>query len=223
MRRRKFVLIALGLIGAVTVAAVSIHAHALPPIDAPPGTQTLVFGDSWTTGWAAPSHRGYAYLLGESMRWRTTVDGVAGTGYLNPGPKNEGTFEQRIDALPTSKPGLIIMQGGLNDAWQDRSNLESVAASTMHRMLDTHPGAALVVIGPAPSKLPVGVRLKDVDTKLKAAAADVGVHYISPIAEHWITTKNYAELIDTKAADHPSTAGHVYLARRVEADIKALR
>ena len=48
--------------------------------------------------------------------------------------------------------------------------------------------------------------------------------YLSPIAENWITSANYHDVIDTSttARDHPSTAGHAYLADRVAADLRKL-
>ena len=56
---------------------------------------------------------------------------------------------------------------------------------------------------------------------LAELAALRGWNYISPLAEQWITDRNYQRVID--AGDlHPSTAGHAYFALRLANDLAAL-
>jgi len=64
--------------------------------------------------------------------------------------------------------------------------------------------------------LPVGKATARIDRDLAALAAGRGWWYISPIADEWITDGNYLDVIDTGAGrNHPSTAGHAYLAQRL--------
>ncbi|OAN35045.1 hypothetical protein A4X17_11215 [Plantibacter sp. H53] len=194
---------------------------ALPPINAPAGASVIIFGDSWTAGYAAtPSSEGYAYLTGADMGWETSVRGVSGTGYLNAGPNAEGTYAQRIAELPDAEPSLFIMQGGINDAFQDQSTLGEAIDATLAAVRSKYPTTQIVLLGPAPSALPVEANLSSVDNDLRGAARSAGIHYVSPIAENWITAENYQSVIDETAAGHPSTAGHRYLADKT---IEALR
>ncbi|WP_260406561.1 SGNH/GDSL hydrolase family protein [Microbacterium sp. G2-8] len=178
----------------------------------------LVFGDSWTWGRAATERDlGYAHRIGETLGWPTTVDGERASGYLRAGLE-AGTYASRIRALPREPaPDLVVLQGSINDRAHDLSRFRDAVDEAWDALDAVYPDARLVVVGPAPQVLPVEPGTQRIDELLRAAAASRAVPYISPIDAEWITTANYDAFIDTSTAgnDHPSDAGHAYLAERL--------
>jgi hypothetical protein len=86
----------------------------------PAGSNALIIGDSYTQGHAASAGNGYAEVLGRDLGWKTTVNGVGGTGYTAGGGNGgSGTqqFSTRIAELagPELAPAIVILQGGQND------------------------------------------------------------------------------------------------------------
>ena len=192
------------------------------PLSIPEDARVLVFGDSWTWGQSAVDRtRGYAYVLGRERGWNVTVDGVRGSGYLRPGIDG-GTFGERIAALdPALDPDLVILQGSINDRREDLRGLGAAVQSAWDALSDLYPDASVVVFGPAPHVLPVEQPVSRIDRELAELAALRGWNYLSPIAEQWITDRNYRRVIDADDL-HPSTAGHAYLALRLARDLTAL-
>lgn len=200
-------------------AAIEPAALSLP--DAP---RVLIFGDSWTYGAAASVPTlGYAYVLGEHLGWDTIVDGVSGSGYLRPGIEG-GSFGERIAELdPALDPDLVIVQGSINDRRLPAKGYRDAVTSAWDALAALYPRASFVILGPAPHVLPVQAATARIDRDLAALADARGWWYISPITDHWITAKNYADVIDTGIGrNHPSTAGHAYLADRVADALAAI-
>ncbi|SFS00105.1 Lysophospholipase L1 [Microbacterium sp. cf046] len=190
----------------------------------PEQPRVLIFGDSWTYGSAATLPTlGYAYLIGEQLGWETIVDGVRGSGYLKPG-LDGGSFGERIAALdPTMDPDLVIIEGSINDRRLPAAGYRDAVTSAWDALAALYPDATIVVLGPAPQVLPVEKATVRIDADLAELAAARGWWYISPIAQEWITTDNYAEVIDTGIGrDHPSTNGHAYLATRLAEALSAI-
>ncbi|MBO9625468.1 MAG: SGNH/GDSL hydrolase family protein [Microbacterium sp.] len=195
------------------------------PLVLPEHPTVLVFGDSWTYGSAATVPTlGYAYLLADLLDGSTVVKGVRGSGYLKPGIDGPA-YGERIAALdPALAPDLVIIQGSINDRSLGEVGYREAVTSAWDAMAAIYPKAQIVVLGPAPHVLPVGGGTARIDRDLSALAAARGWWYISPVAEHWITTGNYLDVIDVEVGRrHPSTAGHHYLAERLAADLDALR
>ena len=184
----------------------------------PPDATVLVFGDSWTYGSAASDPTlGYAYELGRVTGWTTVVDGVRGSGYLRPGIDGP-SFGERIAALDSAlDPDVIIVQGSINDRLLAAKNDYAGAVNAAWDALSaTYPDASIVVLGPAPHVLPVESGTALIDSELSRLAAERGWWYISPIDDTWIVASNYFDVIDTGVGrNHPSTAGHAYLAERL--------
>jgi lysophospholipase L1-like esterase len=232
------------VVTAVAVAAVAVVRGWLAPSAAPPvavaapeeaviqpaplvipdEARVLVFGDSWTYGSAASDPTlGYAYLLGERLGAETVVAGVRGSGYLKPG-LDGGSFGERIAELdPGLDPDLIIVQGSINDRRLYGPGYREAVTSAWDAMSATYPDATIVVLGPAPQVLPVEPATAQIDDDLAGLAADRGWWYVSPVDEQWITEANYLDVIDTGVGrDHPSTAGHAYLADRLATSLQKL-
>ena len=199
-------------------------AVAPAPLALPDNPTVLVFGDSWTYGSAATvPTEGYAYLLGDLLDGTTIVQGVRGSGYLNPGLDGPA-FGERIAALdPALAPDLIIIQGSINDRERGAAGYREAVTAAWDAMAAKYPEAAIVILGPAPHELPIGAGTARIDADLSDLAAARGWWYISPIAEDWITEQNYLDVIDVDLGrKHPSSAGHRYLAEKLAADLTEL-
>lgn len=211
-----------------TVVAAGSGAAAVPStpalLELPEHPTVLIFGDSWTYGSAASDPTlGYAYVVAGMTGWTTIVDGVRGSGYLKPGLDGPD-FGTRIAALdPSLRPDLVIVQGSINDRREPASGYRAAVDAAWDALAATYPRAQIVVLGPAPQVLPIEAATERIDRDLAAAAAGRGWWYLSPLGEHWITPANYTDVIDTGLGrDHPSTAGHRYLAERLAAAVRAI-
>lgn len=194
------------------------------PLVLPEHPRILVFGDSWTYGSAATEPTlGYAYLLSDLMDGETIVDGIRGSGYLRPGIDGP-SFGDRIAALdPAIDPDLVIVQGSINDRAQGAEGYRQAVTAAWDALAALYPEAAIVVLGPAPHELPVGTGTARIDHDLSVLAGARGWWYISPVEEQWITEQNYLDVIDVDLGrQHPSNAGHRYLAEKVAASLDEL-
>lgn len=195
------------------------------PLTLPDDPLVVIFGDSWTYGSAASDPTlGYAYVVADLAGWTTVVDGVRGSGYLKAGIDGPD-FGTRMAGLdPALDPDLIIVQGSINDRREPAEGYRAAVDAAWDTLAARFPRAQIVILGPAPQVLPVETATTRIDRDLTAAAAARGWWYVSPVQEEWITTANYAAVIDTSeiGRNHPSTAGHRYLAERVAAAVSAL-
>lgn len=200
-------------------------ASATPELlDLPEEPTVLVFGDSWTYGSAATEPAlGYAYVVADVAGWTTIVDGVRGSGYLKAGVDGPD-YVTRIAALDaTLDPDLIIVQGSINDRRLPLDDYRATVDAAWDALAQRYPRAQIVIFGPAPHVLPVEASTARIDDALATAAAARGWWYISPLKEGWITSADYTDIIDTGAGNnHPSTAGHRYLAERLAAAVAAI-
>lgn len=206
--------------------AVTADALAVAPLALPDDPRVLVFGDSWTYGSAAtvPTD-GYAYVLAALIGGQTIVDGVRGSGYLVPGLEGIGTFGERIARLdPGLSPDLIIVQGSINDRREPADGYADAVDAAWDALAARYPETPVVILGPAPQVLPVEEATARIDRTLAGLAAARGWAYVSPIAEQWIGADDYDWIIDTGeiGRNHPTTAGHAYLAERVARALAAL-
>ncbi|MDL5486689.1 SGNH/GDSL hydrolase family protein [Microbacterium wangruii] len=199
-------------------AGSAVAADAPAALDLPAAPRVLIFGDSWTYGSAATTlTRGYAYVAAHLQGWDAVVDGVRGSGYVKPG-SDGGAYGERIAALdPGLSPDLVIVQGSINDRRQGAAGYREAVTAAWDDLTATYPQARIVILGPAPQVLPVEAETARIDRDLRELAAARGWWYVSPLAGEWITADNHRDVIDTSdiGRDHPSTAGHAYLAQRL--------
>ncbi|WP_239065901.1 SGNH/GDSL hydrolase family protein [Microbacterium hibisci] len=195
------------------------------PLALDEGARVLVFGDSWVYGSAANVPTlGFAYLLADRLGVETVVDGVRGSGYLRPGIDGPA-YGERIAALdPALAPDVVLVEGSINDRRAYPAGYREAVTAAWDALAAKFPDADVVILGPSPQVLPVESATREIDADLGEMAAARGWWYISPIADDWITTANYLDVIDTGPVgrDHPSTAGHAYLADRVAGALERL-
>ena len=191
------------------------------PISLPANARVTFIGDSWTEGYGArPLTFGYAYRTAAAMGWQPNVFGVGGTGYTvqrkdKAGNVIAGTYAERIATIPPQfvAQHLVVLQGSTND-YRDAWRAKQAGRETFTAAQERFPGAAIVVMGPCPSKLPADPRLIVLDNALALSARGMSLHYVSCRTGNWITPENYAQYFDVKLL-HPNAAGYQYLADRL--------
>jgi lysophospholipase L1-like esterase len=193
-----------------------------PKIDLSPGTKTIIFGDSWTAGYTAnPLSKGYAFTTIAALQLDGAVNGGPGTGYLNPGQAGT-TFSQRFATLPADTDlDLLIIQGSVNDQNSDKATLGAVVDKLIADAKAKFPNADIVILGPAPSDAPANPGIIQLDDIIGTRAKLASVHYISPLAEKWITEENEKQVIDQQT-QHPSNEGHDYLSAKLVDHLRKL-
>ncbi len=216
---------ALEPVGAVAAENGGAAVTAPAALSLPEGARVLVFGDSWVYGSAALSPSlGFAYRLAGELGWETIVDGVRGSGYLKPGLDGPAYGERIAQLDPALDPDLVILEGSINDRRLYPDGYRDAVTAAWNALEARYPDARIVILGPAPQVLPVEDATRRIDADLQELAGARGWWYVSPLGDDWISTANYAQVIDSGPVgrDHPSTEGHAYLAGRVAAAIRAL-
>lgn len=134
------------------------------------GAPTTVVGDSWSVGLGLDEPAG---SWPSRLPGRVAVAGFSGSGYSRTasscGDESYGTRAARLRA-----PGLVVVQGGLND--HDRSSLAITLG--FDRLMTALAGRQVVLVGPAtaPSRASSVPR---VDRLLARLAAASGVPYVA--------------------------------------------
>ncbi len=211
----------------VSLAALAHRPHsatAHTALDsAAPIHDALFIGASYTQGLGAQTpNAGYAYLTGREEGWDTQVNGVSGTGYLNPGPRGHQTFAERLAHLPSHPhPDLVVFQGGRNDVGYPTSQLRAAVIDTVALTRKRFGPVQIVLLGPIPAEVPVPPNQIAVENTLRAAAASCQVDFVDPIAQHWITPQNERGYAGHVPA-HPDNEGYAYIAQRLADDLDTL-
>ena len=186
-------------------------------ITLPASPRLLIQGDTYTQGYGAKvATHGYAYLLAKQLGWPRLVDGINGSGYVAGGDGGDQSYLTRARALVAAKtftPNVIILQGGVND--YQVSHLTQQLA--VRRLVDFYRrsfrGVQIVMIGPSRA-YPEAIALGPMDSALAGVASDLGVPYISPVADQWFNVGN-SERFVTADRTNLTEAGHAYFAGRV--------
>lgn len=187
----------------------------------------MFLGDSYTVGErGAVPETTYAPAAARLLGWQVVVGGRAGTGFVARGGGREsflGLFESQLGWRPA--PDLLIVSGGHNDWRVPPATVAAAARAVLERARQRWPGTHIVLMGPlwgngAPPPQALGAR-----NGLKSLAAQLGVPFVDPMAERWITGDrltgggNAPQLI-RKDGTHPNQAGHRYVATRLAEDLK---
>jgi GDSL-like Lipase/Acylhydrolase family len=205
----------------VVAAAKLLHSSTRTSAAALPDHDVLFVGASYTAGLGAyPQTDGYAYVIGREPGWRAQVDGVSGTGFLNPGPRGDQTFAERIAHLPNHpRPELVVFQGGRNDVNYPSAQLRSAAIETAALTRKRYAGAQVVFLGPIPAHVPAPADQLAVAETLRSAAASCKAIFVDPIEQGWITPGNEKGYTGRVPA-HPDNNGYAYIAQRLLSDLQ---
>jgi LmbE family N-acetylglucosaminyl deacetylase len=193
-----------------------------PKLSLNPGDKAIFLGDSWTFGQHIPDYKqGFAYLTINQLGLDGQVLGYPGSGFLNPNKRNEGTLEQRIEALPASDVKLLAIQGGTNDRDQDHLALTEAVIKTVKAANRKFPSAQVVLMGPLSPGYPKDPRITIVDQAIYNAAEVLAIQFVDPDTEQWISEVNAPEYMDP-ATGHATVAGHVLIADKLTAALQKM-
>ncbi|HEY8505878.1 MAG TPA: SGNH/GDSL hydrolase family protein [Gemmataceae bacterium] len=194
--------------------------RATPPV-------VMFLGDSYTVGdGRARPEITYASATARLLGWQVVVAGRSGTGFVvKRGDAFLGLFEGQLGWRPA--PDMLIVSGGHNDFRVPAQQVAANAHVLLERARQRWPGTHIVLMGPiwgtgTPPQGAIAVR-----DALKNLAGRLGIPFIDPIGEQWITGDpltgegNAAQYIKADRT-HPNPAGHRYLATRLAADLKRL-
>lgn len=196
------------------------------PRDAPP--VVMILGDSYTVGDGRPHPEGtYASATARLLGWQVVVGGRSGTGFVmkRNGEAFLALFEGQLGWRPA--PDMFIVSGGHNDSRSDPAQVAAAAHVLLERAGQRWPGTHIVLMGPiwgtgTPTRGAIAVR-----DALKDLAGKLGIPFIDPIGERWITGDtatgqgNAARYIK-RDRTHPTEAGHRYLATRLARDLRQM-
>lgn len=140
-------------------------------------TAVAIMGDSYTTGEFLPDRsKGWAYQVGAGKDWAVKLNGVGGTGFVNPGPCGAQAYSDRIARVLTLDPQVLIVEGGLNDANASAADIQAGARLVLTQASEI---PKVIVVGPpAP---PTGKDYAAIDRALSEAAAAAGRQYVSAL------------------------------------------
>ncbi|WP_152969837.1 GDSL-type esterase/lipase family protein [Arthrobacter sp. Edens01] len=140
-----------------------------------------------------------------SLGYTPVILGAGGTGYT----QGNGTVDNYPSALETEQwlmpwgdPGLVVLQGGGNDAYgADNTQIRQNALQLIREVKRTYPRSRIVVVGVIGDGTG---RRAEIDDLLGRVAAEQGLDFLSP--RNW--WKRYS--LTSKLADglHLSQAGH---------------
>jgi lysophospholipase L1-like esterase len=208
------------LLGGCAAGASADDGAATPTVAT---TSMLVIGDSYAAGLGADSpSTSFAWETGSLLGWTTTVDGVSGTGYVNPGASGQ-TYAERLALLSDEAVDVdvIVVEGGLNDRPYGAEEVTAAATSFLQTLRARAPEATIVVVG-APDPVPsLAAASVTVNAEIAAAAALTGVTFIDPVAEGWITEANAGRYVSVDQL-HPDQAGHDHIADLLAADLRVI-
>lgn len=181
----------------------------------------LIFGDSYTEGYGAADERqGWAYRVGEPLRWRVTVDGIGSTGYVNAGGDDQGNYRTRLARRPLAAYDVVVLQGSSNDQRVAPDRLAKAVRSTVAAVRVRYPGARVVMLGPVALLGNPTAGLIQVDEVLSTYARHQQIPYIDPIAQGWFAPGESAAYANP-ANGHPNEAGYARIAERFIRDIES--
>ena len=140
-------------------------------------TDVVILGDSYTTGeFLTDRSKGWAYQVGQGKDWALKLNGVGGTGFVNPGPCGSQAYSDRIARTLTLKPQVLIVEGGLNDANATPADIQAGARLVLKQASEV---PTVIVVGPAAP--PTVKDYAAIDQALSEAATAEGRQYISAL------------------------------------------
>ena len=188
----------------------------------------VFLGDSYTAGiTGTPPHETYAAVTARRLDWQVIIAGYRGTGFVAKGRVGK-TFAMldREEVAWRPAPDMMIVAGGHNDWQQDPRKVAAAARALLGGIKHRWPATPLVLTGPMWGGDP-RVKALHVRDELERVAAELGIPFIDPLRERWITgdvrrgTGTARRYIRPDGV-HPNEAGNEYFADRLVADLRGL-
>lgn len=187
--------------------------------------RVVVIGDSLSTGLGTSPNQAWPKLL-QAVRLpgnrAVAITNAAenGSGYLATGVEGD-TFGMEVQAAVTPATDVILFFGSDNDVGADPEELKAAVASTFDAASSLAPKATLVAIGPLSGSEGPDEVLADVCSSEASAAQDMGVNFIDPIADHWLSDR--VDVLLGPDGEHPSTKGQKFLRDQMKQILSAAR
>jgi hypothetical protein len=147
----------------------------------------------------------------------TPLHAVPGAGYVAPAPATGDTYLTLAQQGPEPTADVTVVFGTRNDFAASPAAIYAAAMQTFTTIRTTAPNTRLLVIGPAWTDAAVPVQLPGVRDAVQRAAADSGATFVDPLAGGWFF--GTPQLIGADIVN-PTDAGHVYLADRIEPELR---
>jgi acyl-CoA thioesterase I len=189
-----------------------------------PREVAVVIGDSQAAGAAGVSGNATWPLRAvATLGYRPVFRGAGGTGFVS-AAASAGNYltalRQEEWLLPHGEVGLVVVQGGGNDARIGAGNadIRANAGALLAELRKSYPRSPLVLVGTlARAASDGGGRRNEVDALLAGVAAEHGAAFVS--AGDWLTTEGLAaELAD---GVHLTAEGHRLAARVLARELRA--
>jgi acyl-CoA thioesterase I len=189
--------------------------------DAP--LRVVVIGDSLSTGLGTSPQHAWPKLLEsghlpDKRPLLVTNAAENGSGYLAAGEDGD-TFSTEVQTAVTPDADVIVFFGSDNDTGTDPEELGKAAAATFAVASSLAPNAALVAVGPLSGSDELDPVLADVRDADASAALAMGVQFVDPIAEQWLSGR--ASVLLGPDGEHPSAKGQKFLREKMKRILSA--
>ncbi len=207
------------------------------PNIAAPGKFAVV-GDSYSVGGGingtGASAQSYFWVLARLLGFvEVRMYGQSGTGLVNPNGK-VGNYRRRIGDVLGYRPDVLLIQGSQNDygEFAKGGKIEAQIAAYAAELRAGLPDAMIIASTPMPVRDALRESCKAAAEEAARAWPAAGVPLIHAFAEEWVRgtgwvgnatgAGNSDYYCSTVNNEHPSLAGHDYLARRLSAKMAPL-
>jgi lysophospholipase L1-like esterase len=193
-----------------------------------------IVGDSYSRGYGINaseqySAQAYSFTLARFLGCSNfVVCGRAGSGYLNSVAK-AANYRQRVGDLIATGANLVFIQSSINDAAYTEAELITQITEYIAEVRVGLPRALLIASSPIPVNSTNRTANATNAAACKSAYAALGIPYIDAYGGEWITGNgttaattgegNSDYYASNKPANHPSAAGHVYIAKALAAGV----
>lgn len=204
---------ALALVGGLVWAGNRDQVQPPPPAPISFEKTFAVLGDSYTEGAGAGWESGWVNRISDEMCWTLVkVSAQGGTGFVAArADAGSATFPQRVEQVTTPRPGIVLVQGGLNDLTAATEEIHAAALATFSDLASRVGDATIVAIGPAVTPNVDPAEVARVASAIEAAALESGVHFLDPAKERWVEDPRL--FVDD--GYHLNPAGYQEYARRL--------
>lgn len=173
------------LVVTTATATMVLTSKKTEPVPPPPSgpLRVAVIGDSYSAG--SGNDVTWPALMAAGSPLSISDVAVADASYAG-GAGQSGPFAQQIDKALASKPGVIVVFGGLGDAGLPNQQITQSATDLFAELIRRAPNVKLIVLGPIWHDDPVPDVFKTLDADIAAAARTTHTSYVPLIAEKWL-------------------------------------